>query len=91
MAAGLDFKVYRGKELVATTRHAEDAASVAASTSNAVIKYAGRIVWREGRESISAGQSYDQAAETMWDRIQDHRRQKADKDAQARAKFYGIA
>jgi hypothetical protein len=29
------------------------------------------VVWHEGRETITAGESYDQAANVMWQRISD--------------------
>lgn len=87
MATGLDFKIYKDKEFIAATKYAEDAAAVAAITANAVVKYGGRIVWREDREGFSAGESYDQAAGIMWNRIREHRREREEKYARSRAAY----
>lgn len=63
--ANLIWKIYRGRELVAATHYAEDAAAVVSNTADGRVKADGRIVWREGHEEKSAGESYDWAANTM--------------------------
>lgn len=73
MAGSPKFKVYRGKEYVAACKYAEDAAAVAALTPDSIVKYDhSLVVWREGHETFSAGNSYDQAASVMLDRIRDN-------------------
>ena len=72
MASADWFKVYNGKrEYIAACKHGEDAATVVSNTNGGVIKYSGRIVWREGKEEYSAGFSFDGATQIMWDRIQE--------------------
>jgi hypothetical protein len=72
VASQLVWKVFSGRELVASTMYAEDAALVVANTAQGIVKVDGRIVWREGRESIAASESYDQAAGLMIDRRRQH-------------------
>lgn len=53
---------------MATCRHAEDAAAMVAIIGG-FVRYRRIIAWDEGNESISAAESYDQAAEVMHRRI----------------------
>ena len=65
------FKVYNeGGVFEAQAKHAEVAAAIVALLGG-VIKYGSSriIVWREGSETVSASESYDEAAEIMWSRI----------------------
>jgi len=68
MASNLVWKVYSGRELVAATMYAEDAALVVGNTAEGRVKADGRIVWREGRETIPACDYVDRAAAVMTDR-----------------------
>lgn len=71
----LGFKVYddHGK-MIATTSDAMYAAAVIASTGilDQVVKFAGRVVWHEGREEVLSGESYDRVATIMYGRIERH-------------------
>lgn len=70
MAQSPQFKVYRGKEYVAACKHAEDAAALVAISCGGTIKHGHTlVVWREGQEAFSAGESYDGAAQIMRQRI----------------------
>jgi hypothetical protein len=84
MAQSPQFKIYRGKEYVAACKYAEDAAILVAASGGVVRFGHGLIVWREGFEAVSAGESYDFAADTMQQRIDAH-------NAAAYAKVYGGA
>ncbi|HET7413417.1 MAG TPA: hypothetical protein VFJ18_12235 [Pararhizobium sp.] len=65
MAATPQWKVYRAGEYVAACKYAEDAACLV-SMSGGVVKHGHNlIVWREGSEEFSAGESYDRAARIM--------------------------
>lgn len=76
MAAAPLWKVYRGREYVAACRYPEDAAAVVAvAPTDAVIRFRHRlVVWREGAEAFSAGESYDRAAEIMQSRVDESAR-----------------
>jgi len=77
MASPLCLQVYaEGGQYVAAVRYAEDAAVVVANYQNGTVKMAGRIVWREGRETFHAGESYDTAARIMYDRFDAHQRER---------------
>ena len=56
-------------EYIAACRYAEDAVLMIAGRTGSKIKHGGRIVWREGQESVSALESIDAAAEIVWERI----------------------
>jgi hypothetical protein len=72
----LVWKVYKGTELVASTKYAEEAAAVVSlSGDGGTVKRDGRVVWREGKEQMSAGDSYDFATEVMHNRVRDHNRE----------------
>ncbi|MBO6901397.1 MAG: hypothetical protein JJ864_08625 [Rhizobiaceae bacterium] len=65
MAATPQWKVYRDGEYVAACKYAEDAA-VLVSAAGGVVKHGhSLVVWTEGKENFSAGESYDQAAALM--------------------------
>lgn len=67
----LKFQVYRGSELMAATRYAEDAAMCIASGTGNRVRYGDQVVWREGQEIITAAESYDKASDIMNNRASD--------------------
>ena len=70
--ASLDFKVYKSKEYLGALKEASAAAAVVAhyaASANVVIKWAGIIVWREGKESQPARRSFTFVADTIYKRI----------------------
>ena len=71
----MDYKVHNSNgELIASCRHAEDAAAlVALNGRNARIKVGGRVVWREGFEQQDAAESYDYVAAVVLERHRAHR------------------
>jgi hypothetical protein len=70
MSGAPKFKVYRDGEYVAACKFAEDAAMLVADCAFAEVRYEHkRVIWREGSEPVSAGESYDGAAEIMMSRI----------------------
>jgi hypothetical protein len=77
-----DWKIKNGEGvLYAQCRYAEDAAAMAALLGDgATITYRlGPVLWREGSESFSASESYDQCRDAMLER-----RQKADSESNER-------
>ncbi len=78
------FKVYRNKEYIAACRYGEDAAALVALGGGEVRWGHSTVVWREGFETFSAGESYDGAARVMHERI-------SDKNNKAFAKTYRLA
>ena len=69
MAASPEWKVYRNKEYIGCCRYADDAAALV-SLGGGVIKHGhSMIVWTEGAEGFSAGESYDGAARIMEARV----------------------
>lgn len=73
MPSPLIFKVYLGGEYRGATKYAEDAAALAGGTGKgSIIKYGGRIVWREGKEEFSASESYDGVRMVMFRRIKEN-------------------
>ena len=66
------WKVHQFGEFVASTKSPVDAAALAGMTGEGVVKFAGRIVWREGKETIMAGDSWDGAADVMVKRARQH-------------------
>lgn len=76
MSGTPQWKVYRyGKngEYVAATKYAEDAAALVALMTDGVVKYDHKfVVWTEGAETISAAESYDQAAAIMLKRHEEY-------------------
>lgn len=78
------FKVYRNKEYIAACRYAEDAAALVSLAGGEIRWGHSAVVWREGSEAFSAGQSYDGAANIMHNRIND-------KNNKAFAKTYRLA
>jgi len=73
------YKVHNGPWLVATCMYAEDAATIASHYEGARIKVAGRVVWVEGKEDTSAGESVDDVVATIHDRCNQHRREAFEK------------
>lgn len=72
MAATPEWKVYRNGEYVAACKYAEDAAALV-SMAGGIVKHGhSLIVWREGSEKFSAGESYDGAARIMEKRRYDN-------------------
>ena len=91
MASALVWKVYRGRELVASTRYAEEAAAIVALTGTGVVKRDGRTVWYEGREAQPAGESYDYATAVMHQRVRDHNREHWERYARAHPELLAAA
>ena len=62
------------KKVIAQCRYAEDAALIASVTGvGTIVKYRYRwIIWREGKEETTGGQSVDRCARIMLDRIKAH-------------------
>jgi hypothetical protein len=81
---GLDYKVYRDGELVATCRYEEEAAAIIAMASAGQIKYGGRIVWNEGAEDQPASESFDHVSEVITKRIVANHRARMSPEALAR-------
>lgn len=73
MAATPPWKVYRDGEYVAACKYAEDAAALVAMSGGIIEHGHSLVVWREGEEDFSAGESYDEAAELMFKRLNVHR------------------
>ena len=72
MAGSPAYKVFNPSgEYVAACKHPEDAAAlVALYGTGSAIKYGhGKAVWREGKEAIPAGESYDVVASTVRERV----------------------
>lgn len=72
MASSPNWKIYdaAGKYQAACKEPEAAAALVAFYGEGATVRYEHRHkVWREGAETVSAGDSYDEAAETMLERI----------------------
>lgn len=65
MAAAPKWKVYRNGEYVAACKYAEDAAAMVSVAGGTVKLNHNKVVWVEGEEDQSAGESYDEAAATM--------------------------
>lgn len=65
MASSPKWKVYRNGEYIGSTKYAEDAAALVAMSGGEVRYGHSKIVWREGQEQHSAGESYDGAANLM--------------------------
>lgn len=60
-----DWKVYRDGEFVAAFKFPEDAAVLVSATGGQVRFGHSMVVWTEGKEDFSAGESYDRAGEVM--------------------------
>lgn len=69
MAGSPKWKVYRNGEYIASCKYADDAAALV-SLGGGIVKHDhSLVVWNEGAESFSAGESYDGAAKIMQDRV----------------------
>lgn len=77
MAGSPRFKVYRDGEYVACFKYAEDAAVLVAAAGGDIRDGHGLrdIVWKEGAEAFSAGESYDSVAALVNDRVAARRRE----------------
>jgi hypothetical protein len=65
----LKFSIYNAHgEHIASTLHAEDAAMMVSARDDGSVRYNRRTVWREGVDGY-AGESYDEAAMKMLERI----------------------
>lgn len=71
MASPLIYKLYDGKRLIASFRHAEEAAVIIALRGKGVIKWEGRIVWRENEYGQNAEDGYDFVAATVAQNIKE--------------------
>ena len=69
----LNWKCFDRGDLIASTHSPVTAAAVAGMTGDGVVKFNGRIVWREGKENLEAADSWDGAAEIMFKRVRAHR------------------
>ena len=68
MSASPRYKVYNTiGEYVASCKHLEDCACLAALYGNGATVRSGHstVIWTEGKEEITAGESYDRAREIM--------------------------
>ena len=87
MAASPKYKVFTaGGTYVAAIKHLEDAAAFVSFQGEGATVRNGhakkRTIWTEGRESFSAGESYDSAAEIMRERIDaQHAATRAEREA----------
>jgi|3_EtaG_2_1085321.scaffolds.fasta_scaffold203715_2 hypothetical protein len=79
MAGSPRYKVFHFGNYVAACGSGEIAAAVASMTSEGVVKVDGRIVWREGKEDFSGGESYDGAGDIMRERNRQHRAERLDR------------
>lgn len=68
MASTPEWKVYRDGEYIAACKYAEDAALLVSAAGGVVKHGHSLVVWTEGCEEFSAGESYDSAASTMHSR-----------------------
>lgn len=68
MKTSLHFMVYDGKQLMARCRYASDAATIVGLYSEGSVKHHRRIIYQEGIDG-EASASYDEAAETMIERV----------------------
>lgn len=72
MAGSPTWKVYSGDgEYIAAVKYLEDAAALVAMRGDGTtIRYQhGVVIWREGKETQPAGESYDYVAETCRTRV----------------------
>lgn len=80
MAASPALKVYRGGEYVASCKFFEDAAALVALSEEGTIKFGHSVtLWREGNEEFPAGESYDECAAIMRERLQQKQRESYEK------------
>ena len=68
------YKIFRRGEYVASCKYPEDAAAICGMTKGTEVKlgHSGPILFREGSESISAAESWDEAAKIMRQRQGDY-------------------
>lgn len=81
MAASPRFKLFNPEgEYVASFKHAEDAACLLALYGEgAILRWRDRrlVLWREGKETQPAGESYDHVADVVHRRLDEARREQA--------------
>ena len=88
MSATPQYKCYLNNEYLASTKHLEDAAVLVAAWSGGEVRYGHNFVlWTEGKEVFSAGESYDGAADIMQRRLT-HQRELAQAKIDASASLY---
>jgi hypothetical protein len=71
MAASPQFKVYKSGEYIAAFKYADDAAMLAGARGGQV-RYGHSkwsVVWTEGEEEFAAGESWDDAACVILERV----------------------
>lgn len=69
MAGSPKYKVYRDGKYVAACKFAEDAAALIAVSDCGEVRFGhSTVLWSEGSEEFSAGESYDRTAEVIQDR-----------------------
>lgn len=67
------FKCFRGKEYVAAIKHAEDVAVLISAGVIDRVSYDRAVwVWSQSDDANIAANSYDDAAEIMWTRLNRH-------------------
>lgn len=78
MGASPQYKITNPQgEYVAACKYSEDAAAlVALYGDGAKILHQGKIVWREGKERVSASESYDFVRDTVLTRIENRSRRR---------------
>ena len=81
-------KVIIDGKYVASCEYPEDALMIVSGNGRGSISYDRRVtLWQEGSEEIPAGESYDQAAEIMLNRLADFK----DKMNRLRLKNLGLS
>jgi hypothetical protein len=79
MAGSPGFKIYDDEKVYqAATKDGTLAAALigAAGFGGWTVKFGGRIVWKEGSEEFSASDSVDDTAAKIYERIDEHHRQR---------------
>jgi hypothetical protein len=71
--AATRWKVYRGKEHIASCKHLEDAVRIVIEGDKILDgDWPGRpMVWHEGYETISGPESFDEATQMILDRVKE--------------------
>jgi hypothetical protein len=68
-APSLPYRVWYDGKLIGATAEPEEAAALAGMRTETTVRYGNRLIWREGREHVLAGDSWDQAGQVMYDRV----------------------
>jgi len=72
MAGSPNWKVFRGKEYIASTKYPEEAALLCGVIGGSLmsVKWCHRyLVWNEGEEAFRAGDNFVKAAQIMRERL----------------------